>query len=205
VKVLIQTNKSYIPVICDIASKLKKIDQEDIEFLYENINVNQIRDIIVKLGLKVPEGVVSVEDISRVAYETISEFYLYNHLRNSTIVFCRALLNNIGFEANIPELSDIIRSDLNGSSEESKLHAAIIKEYEKHKLDLDLIYKDCNTLNELAQGANPISERFSKLGKWRDYYDKHLDDYPITPYNLYRYYLYEAIGSRYEAIADRIY
>ncbi len=188
---LIRHHQNYIPSICRIALKIKKITEDDIEFLYLNYEVNQIRDTILELGLKLPEDLFSFDKINKKAYELLSK----RNLEYSELVLCHALFKNIKDEYNIPELEDIIKSDPNGSSEESKLHAAIIKEYKKRNLDLNLIYRDYKILDNLAID-NPIRDRFSKLGNENDYYNKQLDGHAVTPYNLFRYNLYAVMGDR---------
>lgn len=182
---------NYIPAIYRIASKIKKITEDDIEFLYKNNSVNQIKDIIFELGLKLPDNLFSYENISMTAYKSISKL----NPSDSLCVLCKVLYNNIEDLSNIPELSDIIKSDPNGSSEESKIHAAIIKEYKKRNLNLDRIYRDCRALDKRAND-NVVRERFSKLGNDDDYYNKQLDYSSMTPYNLYRCILYKVMATR---------
>ncbi len=188
---LIGHHQNYIPTICRVASKIKKITEDDIIFLYKNNNINQIKNVIFELGLKLPKDLFSFDKINMKIHDSVSKIVL----RYSTVVLCFALYNNIKDNYNIPELSNIIKSDPNGFSEESKMHAAIIKEYKKHDLDLNLIYKDCKSLDRLAND-NPIQELFSKLGGGDDYYNKQLEDYPVTPYNLYRYNIYAVMANR---------
>lgn len=187
--------ENYIPAICRMASKIKKITEDDIDFLLLNYKIHQIQKAVLEIGLKLPETFFSYDNINSLIRKDILYKLSKLVLSPTAVLLSEILLNNIKDVNNIPELSDIIKSDPDGSSEESKLHATIIKEYEVRDCSLSWISEDVEFLNKISI-HNGIRELFNHFDGSDDYYfNEQLDDYPSTTYNLYRYNLYLILTS----------
>ena len=201
----IKYNTMYIPVICSIASKLKKIDQEDIKFLYCNYGIDEVWDAIDELDLKIPENFFEPMKVKSIIASTVKNDTNIKNITNSLILLCKVLsdysklksrLHRDYLKSNyLPEVSDIIKSDPRGSSEESKIHRLIILTYKQNKLDLKEINYNCEDLDAWAN-YNAVREFFNKFGSGDDYYyNKFIDGESITPYDLYRNMLYDKFAS----------
>lgn len=197
-------DRELIPTICHLAAKNKKITEDDIAFLFGHYDIYEISEAINELNLKIPESFFEYDRLSKLVDSSVrTNIYNYENLMGYNMsLLGRALSDYQAYNKNsnfLPELSDIFKSNPNGSSEESKIHAFIIKYFKQNNIPVKTIYEDYKVLDEMAQN-NAVLELLTKFSGGEDYYFNKLikiDGKLITPYNLYREKLYWAVAKSY--------